>query len=59
MRGKREIRRQARASVYALLDVNLDAEDGDLWITVEEDEYDEDERDEFRAEVRRIMGRIG
>ena len=54
--GKREIRRIARGSVYALLDANLDAGDGDLWIMT--DGWTEADRAEFTAEVRRIMDRL-
>ena len=57
MRTKREIRREAKQATYALLHVQLDAEDsGDLFVGL--DDWDEEELDEFRAEVQRIMARI-
>jgi hypothetical protein len=56
MRGKREIRRQAREAVYALLAVNLDTADGDLFTTT--DGLSDAELHEFTDEVRRIMERV-
>ena len=56
MTTSREIRENARQSVYALLDAKLSADDGDLFVATEG--YSEAGLDVFRDEVRCIMKRI-
>lgn len=54
--SRRAIRRQARDNAVALLQVNLETADGDLWLGAED--YDDDEQAVFVDEVERIMRRV-
>jgi hypothetical protein len=51
-----EIRQQARRSAIALLDVHLNDDEGDLWVSVRD--RTERERAAFAREIEQIIRRI-
>ena len=54
--NRREIRRLARGNAIALLQVNAEAGEGDLW--EEAEDLTDEEQDVFLDEIQRIARRI-
>lgn len=55
--NQREINRQARVACGAMIDANIGAGDGDLWIGV--DGWSDEDRERFSEACQRIADRFG
>lgn len=54
--NQREINRQARVACGAMIDANVSAEDGDLWVGT--DGWSDDDRSRFGDACQRIADRL-